>query len=279
MMIGVRRGWPQRAGRADRRLSGIHPSRGLICCGVAAAAGMTAPVFAVGDGALGVWKPLREVFPDREQRCWWHKQANVLAALPKSAHPGALAALREIYNAEAIDKAQVAIKAFELDYGAKYPQVVAKIVDDADVLLEFYRYPSEHWIHLRTTNPIESTFSHSAIADQSNQRTRLARSRPGDGLQANRGRGDALARGQCTSPGRPRPQRRGLPQRETPRTAGRHHASRTRYLLTPCFIRSPVSTWPMPIVGPRDRCRSSDRCSPSTSATIHLSTSSGLVAS
>lgn len=122
--------------------------------------GMTAPVFAVGDGALGVWKALREVFPDtREQRCWWHKQANVLAALPKSAHPGALAALREIYNAEAIDKAQVAIKAFELDYGAKYPQVVAKIVDDADVLLEFYRYPSEHWIHLRTTNPIESTFA------------------------------------------------------------------------------------------------------------------------
>ena len=137
--------------------------------------GMTAPVFAVGDGALGVWKALREVFPDtREQRCWWHKQANVLAALPKSAHPGALAALREIYNAEAIDKAQVAIKAFELDYGAKYPQVVAKIVDDADVLLEFYRYPSEHWIHLRTTNPIESTFRHSAIADQSNQGTRLA---------------------------------------------------------------------------------------------------------
>jgi putative transposase len=122
--------------------------------------GMTAPVLAVGDGALGFWTALREVFPDtREQRCWWHKQANVLAALPKSAHPGALAALREIYNAEDIDKAQAAIKAFQIDYGAKYPKAVAKIVDDADVLLEFYRYPAEHWVHLRTTNPIESTFA------------------------------------------------------------------------------------------------------------------------
>ena len=122
--------------------------------------GMTAPVLAVGDGALGFWKAVREVFPEtREQRCWFHVQANVLAALPKSAHPGALAALREIYNAEDIDKAQVAIKAFEVDYGAKYPKAVAKIVDNADVLLEFYRYPAEHWVHLRTTNPIESTFA------------------------------------------------------------------------------------------------------------------------
>jgi putative transposase len=122
--------------------------------------GMTAPVLAVGDGALGFWTALREVFPDtREQRCWWHKQSNVLAALPKSAHPGALAALRDIYNAEDIDKAQVAIKAFELDYGAKHPKAVAKITDDADVLLQFYKYPAEHWIHLRTTNPIESTFA------------------------------------------------------------------------------------------------------------------------
>jgi putative transposase len=122
--------------------------------------GMTAPVLAVGDGALGFWKAMREVFPEtREQRCWFHKQANVLAALPKSAHPGALAAMREIYNAEDIDKAEVAIKAFEIDYGAKYPKAVAKIVDDADVLLEFYKYPAEHWVHLRTTNPIESTFA------------------------------------------------------------------------------------------------------------------------
>src|SRR5258707_624264 len=80
---------------------------------------MTAPVLAVGDGALGFRKALREVFPaTREQRCWFHKQANVLAVLPKSAHPGALAAIKDIYNAEDIDHAQLAIKAFEIDYGA-----------------------------------------------------------------------------------------------------------------------------------------------------------------
>jgi transposase-like protein len=122
--------------------------------------GMTAPVLAIGDGALGFWKAVREVFPDtREQRCWWHKQANILASLPKSAYPGANAAMREIYNAEDIDKAQIAVKAFEIDFAAKYPKAVAKITEDLDVLLEFYRYPAEHWIHLRTTNPIESTFA------------------------------------------------------------------------------------------------------------------------
>jgi len=122
--------------------------------------GMRAPVLAIGDGALGFWKALREVFPDtREQRCWFHKQSNVLAALPKSAHPGALAAMKEIIGAEDIDKAQLAIAAFERDYGAKYPKAVEKITDDADVLLEYFRYPAEHWVHLRTTNPIESTFA------------------------------------------------------------------------------------------------------------------------
>ncbi len=122
--------------------------------------GMTAPVLAVGDGALGFWKAVRKVFPvTREQRCGFPKQANVLAALPESAHPVAIAAMREIYMAEDIDHAQVAIKAFEVDIGAKYPKAVAKIVDDADVLLEFYKYPAEHWVHLRTTNPQESTFA------------------------------------------------------------------------------------------------------------------------
>ncbi len=119
---------------------------------------MRAPVLAVGDGALGFWKALREVFPDtREQRCWWHKLGNVLAALPKSAHPGAKAALAEIYNAEDKTHAQAAAKAFAADYSAKFPKAVAKIIDDLDVLLAFYDFPAEHWIHLRTTNPIEST--------------------------------------------------------------------------------------------------------------------------
>jgi len=70
-----------------------------------------------------------------------------------------LAAIQDICNAEDIDKAQVAVKAFEVDYAAKYPKAVAKITDDLDTLLEFYRYPAEHWIHLRTTNPIEWTFA------------------------------------------------------------------------------------------------------------------------
>ena len=122
--------------------------------------GMTAPVLAVGDGALGFWKALREVFPaTREQRCWFHVSSNVLAALPKSAHPGAKAALAEIYNAEDRDHALQAVKAFDADYGAKWPKAVAKITEHIDVLLAFYDYPAEHWIHLRTTNPIESTFA------------------------------------------------------------------------------------------------------------------------
>lgn len=122
--------------------------------------GMRAPVLAMGDGALGFWAALRDVFPDtREQRCWFHKSANVLAALPKSAHPGAITAMQQIYNAENGDLASVAAKAFAIDYGAKFPKAVAKIIDDLDVLLEFYRYPAEHWVHLRTTNPIESTFA------------------------------------------------------------------------------------------------------------------------
>jgi len=122
--------------------------------------GMTAPVLAVGDGALGFWKALREVFPDtREQRCWFHVSSNVLAALPKSVHPGAKAALAEIYNAEDRDHAMKAVKAFEADYGAKWPKAVAKITEHVDVLLAFYDYPAQHWIHLRTTNPIESTFA------------------------------------------------------------------------------------------------------------------------
>ena len=122
--------------------------------------GMRAPVLAVGDGALGFWAAVREVFPGtREQRCWFHKIANVLNCLPKSAQPGAKAALAEIWNAEDRDHAATAAKAFAADYGVKWPKAAAKITDDLDVLLAFYDYPAEHWIHLRTTNPIESTFA------------------------------------------------------------------------------------------------------------------------
>jgi transposase-like protein len=122
--------------------------------------GMRAPVLAIGDGALGFWKAAREVFPQaRAQRCWFHKIANVLGALPKSAHPGAKRALAEIWNAEDKDHARAAVTRFEAAYGAKFPKAAAKVTGDEDGLLAFYDYPAEHWVHLRTTNPIESTFA------------------------------------------------------------------------------------------------------------------------
>ena len=97
------------------------------------------------------------MFPaTREQRCWFHKIANVLGALPKSAHPGAKKALAEIWNAEDKQHALDAVKAFNAAYGAKFAKAAAKITDDLAELLAFYDYPAEHWIHLRTTNPIES---------------------------------------------------------------------------------------------------------------------------
>lgn len=122
--------------------------------------GMAAPVLAIGDGALGFWNAVRDVFPEtREQRCWFHKMGNVLAALPKSVHAGAKVALRQIMEAQDREHAEKAAQAFIADYGAKWPKATDKIADDLDVLLEFYNYPAQHWIHLRTTNPIESTFA------------------------------------------------------------------------------------------------------------------------
>ncbi|MFD8376388.1 IS256 family transposase [Streptomyces sp. NPDC059688] len=122
--------------------------------------GMRAPVLAVGDGALGFWKALAEVFPEiREQRCWIHKPANVLDSMPKSAQPGAKKATQDIYNAEGKQHAEAAIKTFAQLYGAKFPKAVKKITDDQEQLLAFYDLFAEHCIHLRTTNPIESTFS------------------------------------------------------------------------------------------------------------------------
>src|SRR5258708_9384271 len=141
---------------------------------VGAGRGVRAPVLAVGDGALGFWSGLREVFPEtREGRCWFHKTANVLAALPKSAHPGAKKALAEIWGAEDKDHARAAVKAFEAAYGVKFPKAVAKITDDAEELLAFYDYPAEHWVHLRTTNPIwvRVDLRHGAAPYQDHQRT------------------------------------------------------------------------------------------------------------
>lgn len=122
--------------------------------------GMRAPVVAVGDGALGFWAALRTVWPETtEQRCWVHKVANVLNALPKSVQPTARRMLAEIRDAEDRAHAVAAIDAFAAEFAVKWPKAVAKIVDDAEPLLAFYDFPAEHWIHLKTTNPIESTFA------------------------------------------------------------------------------------------------------------------------
>jgi putative transposase len=118
------------------------------------------PKLAVGDGAMGFWEALAKVFPQtRTQRCWVHKTANVLNKLPKSAQPKAKKALQEIWMAETRENAYAAFDHFVATYGAKYPKAVDCLEKDRDELLAFYDFPAEHWQHIRTTNPIESTFA------------------------------------------------------------------------------------------------------------------------
>jgi len=119
-----------------------------------------APELAVADGALGFWKALGEVWPKtREQRCWVHKTANVLNRLPKSQHTKAKRALQEIWMAETKTDADVAFDAFIESYELKYDKAAECLEKDREALLAFYDFPAEHWKHLRTTNPIESTFA------------------------------------------------------------------------------------------------------------------------
>jgi putative transposase len=118
------------------------------------------PELAVGDGALGFWTALEEVWPQtRGQRCWVHKTANVLNKLPKSLQAKAKRALNDIWMAETRAQAEAAFDAFLESYGAKYDKAAACLSKDRDALLAFYDFPAEHWKHLRTTNPIESTFA------------------------------------------------------------------------------------------------------------------------
>lgn len=122
--------------------------------------GMRAPVVAVGDGALGFWAALRDVWPQtREQRDWVHKVANTLDALPKSVQPTAKKMLAEIRDAEDRDHALAAAGRFDNEFRSKWPKAADKIRDDLGRLLTFYDFPAEHWVHLKTSNPIESTFS------------------------------------------------------------------------------------------------------------------------
>lgn len=118
------------------------------------------PKLATADGALGFWKALPQVWPTtREQRCWVHKTANVLDKMAKAVQPGAKEKLHEIWMAPTRAGAEKAFDHFVATYETKYPHAVECLKKDRDVLLTFYGFPAEHWIHLRTTNPIESTFA------------------------------------------------------------------------------------------------------------------------
>ncbi len=122
--------------------------------------GMRPPVVAVGDGALGFWAAVRDVWPKtREQRDWFHKLGNILDKLPRRLQPRVKAALREIMYAETRARARDAITQFAAEYGAKYPKAVTTLEKDADALLTFFDFPAEHWKHLRTSNVIESPFA------------------------------------------------------------------------------------------------------------------------
>jgi len=122
--------------------------------------GMLAPVLAVGDGALGFWSALREVYPEaREQRCWVHKIANVLDKLPTRLQPRAKAMLHEIMRAPDRASAEEEMARFVQEYEAKYPKATDCLMKDSEALLAFFDFPAQHWAHLRTTNPIESTFA------------------------------------------------------------------------------------------------------------------------
>jgi putative transposase len=122
--------------------------------------GLNCPKLVIGDGALGAWAALRDVFPEAaEQRCWVHKTANVLDCLPKRLQPRAKGMLHEIVEAPTRADARRALEDFREEYGAKYPKALTKLDEDWKPLTAFYDFPAEHWRHLRTTNPIESSFA------------------------------------------------------------------------------------------------------------------------
>ena len=138
------------------------------------------PKVAVADGALGFWAAARKVFPEmREQRCWVHKTVNVLNNLPKSVQPKAKSDLHDIWQAETREAANKAFDYFQEKYNKKYPKACESLIKDREVLLTFYDFPAEHWPHLRTTNPIESTFAtirlrHRRTKGNGTRRTSLA---------------------------------------------------------------------------------------------------------
>jgi transposase-like protein len=183
--------------------------------------GMQAPVLAVGDGALGFWGALSEVFPTTlEQRCWFHKLGNILDKLPKSMQPRAKSALHEVMNAPTRKEALKAIKAFSADFGAKYPKALECLTKDQDALLTFLDFPAEHWKHLRTTNPIESAFATVRLRTRVTKGARVACCRPRHGVQAPSHGREVVAQAERTRARSPRTRGRKV-QRWHPRRARR----------------------------------------------------------
>ena len=148
-LVAVEDGFRESADSWETLLTGLR-ERGLT----------QAPKLAVGDGAMGFWLALSKIYPETDhQRCWVHKTANVLNKLPKSVQPKVKADLHEIWMAETRDEAHKAFDRTVKRFEAKYPRAMECLAKDRDELLAFYDYPAEHWVHIRTTNPIESTFA------------------------------------------------------------------------------------------------------------------------
>jgi putative transposase len=144
-----------------------------------------APSLAIGEGALGFWKARRQVYGEtRRQRCWVHKTANVLNYLPKGKQKQAKQHLHHIWMAESQKEAEKAFDYFVSAYEAKYPKAVDCLSKDRDVLLSFYAFPAEHWVHIRTTNPVESTFATVRLRTGKTRGSLSARDGVHDGLQA-----------------------------------------------------------------------------------------------
>ncbi len=206
---------------------------------------MRVPVLAVGDGALGFWKAVRDVFPQTgEQRCWWHRIGNVLAALPKSAHPGAKAAVAEIYNAADRKHAEVAAKAFAIDYGAKWPKAVGEDHRGPRHAAGVLRLPGRALDPPAHNQPDRVDLRHRPAPPARHQRPRLARGRRRDGVQAHRIRAGPLARSERTAPRGSRRRRRDLHQRQTRRTT-RRIRRRSASRVTRPSTGLDYCSWPM----------------------------------
>ena len=175
------------------------------------------PQLALGDGALGFWKALRQVYPGaREQRCWVHKTGNVLNKLPKGLQKKAKGRLQDIWMAETRKDAESAFDFFLEAYGPKYDKAAACLAKDRDVLLTFYDFPAEHWKHVRTTNPIESTFATVVCAPTGPRAACRARLCDGHGLQTMPVRSEKMEKTRWIEPSRRDHSRRQIRRWRTP---------------------------------------------------------------